>query len=238
MSGNDILIANCASEGLAPDFQATSGIRVLTAGGSESGLKAETSKSWSVGGVLQPTFGAFGDLSFAVDYFRIEVDNGVSRAGAGNILSLCYNDPDFRAGGSFCRLVQRAPGSNQLTVNNNYVNLSTDIVRGIDFNARYSIPVGPGKFRVGAAVTKFLDQQSRLFADDPLDEITGTVNNPIWSGTFDAAYTTKHWNLRYGVEWIDNTSSYEDFGLDEETTPFFFETPNYYPPHCLGAVEE
>ena len=73
--------------GASVGLPATSGIRVLTAGGAESGLEAETSKSWSVGGVLQPNFGSYGDLSLAVDYFRVQVDNGVSRAGAGNILN-------------------------------------------------------------------------------------------------------------------------------------------------------
>ena len=45
---------NCASEGLAPDFQSTSSVRVNTVGGADAGLKAETSKNVTLGFVLQP----------------------------------------------------------------------------------------------------------------------------------------------------------------------------------------
>jgi outer membrane receptor protein involved in Fe transport len=224
--------ANCASEGLPPTFTATSGIIVITAGGAESGLEAETSKSWSVGGVLQPSLGAFGDLSFAVDYFRTEVNNGVDRAGAGNILARCYDDPDFRAGGGFCNLVTRNPSNNQLTVNNNYVNIATDIVRGIDFNVRHVIPLGPGKLRLGAAVTKFIDQANKLFEDDELDDFNGTINVPKWSGNFDVNYDIRQFTLHYELDWIDNMQTYDFLGLDPDTTPRVIHVPNYYLHHA------
>ena len=192
---------NCASEGLPAGFNATSGIIVVSGGGSKTGLQAETSTNWSVGGVFQPKFGGgWGEFSLAVDYFNIKVSNGVSRVGASGILSLCYDDPDFRAGGGFCRLVTRAAGSNTLTVNNNSVNLSEDNVRGIDYNARYVVPIGPGKLRLSAEVTQYFEQSNRLFQDDPLDEYNGSLNTPKFTGAFEVAYSTDKFNLRYGLD--------------------------------------
>ena len=224
--------ANCASEGLPPTFTATSGIIVITAGGAESGLEAEKSKSWSVGGVLQPSFGKFGDFSFAVDYFRTEVNNGVDRAGAANILARCYDDPDFRAGGGFCNLTTRNPANNQLTVNNNYVNIATDIVRGIDFNVRHVVNVGPGKLRLGAAVTKFMDQANKLFAEDELDDFNGTINTPEWSGNFDVNYDLRQFTFHYELDWISDMETYTFLELDPATTARVIHVPDYYLHHA------
>ena len=68
----------------------------ITIGGKDAGLEAETSKNKTFGVILQPQLAkGWGDFSFAVDYFDIQVDNGVDRIGTGNILSLCYDSPNF-----------------------------------------------------------------------------------------------------------------------------------------------
>ncbi|MDR7099107.1 outer membrane receptor protein involved in Fe transport [Lysobacter niabensis] len=231
-----IRAANCASEGLPPNFVATQSVQVLTAGGAEAGLKAETSKNMTVGVILQPELSeSIGDISFAVDYFDIEVDNGVSRAGATNILQLCYDDPDFRAGGGFCRLVDpRTPGSNALTVHDSYVNLATDKVRGYDFTLRYVRDIGPGTLRATTEITHYLEQASKLFSDDPLDDVNGTINNPEYSGTLDVAYGMKNWKIRYGVEWVGAMQSYDFFGLNGETDPRKLYVKDYFTHNISG----
>ena len=90
--------------------------------------------------------GTAGRLSIAVDYFDIKIDNGVDQAGAGNILPLCYDDPDFRAGGGFCRLVTRNADTDALTVSNAYTNIATQIAGGIDYTCAYEHDLGPGAF--------------------------------------------------------------------------------------------
>lgn len=221
---------NCAAEGLAPDFQATTSIRVNGVGGAESGLKAETSKNRTVGFILQPALGTgLGDLSIALDYFSIQVDNGVSRVGGATILNRCYDDPQFRSGGAFCRLVDpRAASSNQLTVKQGFVNLATDVVKGYDLNARYTNNLGGGKVRLNLGLTKFNTQSSRLFPEDPLDDVNGTLNNPRWSGSLDVNYEIRAWRFFYGVEWIEGMSSYDYYGESPTTSTYKLNTPDYY----------
>src|SRR5690606_18482159 len=158
-------------EGLATDWQQTRSVAVITAGGAESGLAAETSTNLTVGLVLQPRLPqGWGDLAFAVDYYEIEVENGVSRTGAGNILTRCYdsNPEDFKNDVGFCRLVSRdAQGA--LTVQNNYVNLATDNVKGFDYTVRYRKDVGPGTALFNLGVTQYTEISNKLFADDPLE---------------------------------------------------------------------
>lgn len=221
---------NCASEGLPPNFQANSSVQVLTQGGRDAGLKAETSKNLNAGIILQPTLPSYiGDVSFAMDYFKVKVNNGVSRAGAANILQLCYDSPDFRAGGGFCRLVDpRTPGSNALTVHDSYVNLATDLIRGYDFTVRYDREIGIGQFRATAQVTRFLEQSSKLFADDPLVDYNGMLNTPKWSGTLDATYKVKDWTVRYGMNWVGDMQSYDYYKLNPATSAYKLNVPNYF----------
>lgn len=222
--------ANCQSEGLPAGFLATTSVAVINSGGAAAGLKAETSKNATLGLVLQPALAAgWGDLSVAVDYFDIAVNNGVSRAGATSILSRCYDDPQFRAGGGFCRLINaRDSSSNQLTVNDSYVNLATDLVRGTDYTARYTNNVGIGKLRLNLSFTKYRAQANKLFSDDPIDEVNGTIGSPKWSGNLDMHYDVKNWRLYYGIDWVGKMSSYEYYGEDPDTSTYKLDTPNYY----------
>lgn len=221
--------ANCAAEGLPAGFQATSGIQVNGVGGAEAGLKAETSKNMTLGLILQPELGTgLGDLSVALDYFNIKVNNGVSRIGGASILNRCYDDPEFRSGGGFCRLVAaRNPSSQALSVKDGFVNLATDIVKGYDLNARYTNQVGVGKLRVNLQLTKFNTQANRLFPEDPLDDLNGTLNNPRWSGSVDFNYEVKAWRFYYGLDWIQGTSSYAYLGEDPATSTYQLSVPSY-----------
>lgn len=230
---NPVRVANCQADGIPLGFNQTSGITVLQRGGAESGLGAETSRAWTVGGVLQPDFGSgFGSLSFSADYFNVLVENGVSQLGFGTILQQCYDDPDFRAE-SICALVVRNPTTNQLQVTTGFVNVSNAQVSGWDFNLRYSRDIGPGRFRLTAAVTKFNERYNQNLPTDPIAINIGTINNPEWTGTFDASYAVDGWTLRYGVEWVDAMNSPLDY-LFAAGTPqsvrdtYDFEVPDYF----------
>jgi outer membrane receptor protein involved in Fe transport len=222
--------ANCRSENLPAAFQATQSITVLNSGGAAAGLRAETSKNKTIGLVFQPELGVgMGDLSVAVDFFDIVVDNGVARAGATSILGRCYDDPQFRAGGNFCRLVSaRNPASNALTVSDSYVNLATDKVNGFDITARYTNNVGPGKLRLNLTLTRFEEQANKLFAEDELDDFNGTIGNPKWSGGLEMRYDVKEWRFFYGLDWVGKTDSYAYLGQDPATSTYKLNTPDYF----------
>lgn len=221
---------NCKNEGLPAGFTANQGITVLGVGGREAGLKAETSSNKTFGVIFQPGLASgWGDLSLALDRFDIEVTNGVSAIGGLAILRRCYDDPAFRSGGSFCRLVApRNSTTNALTVTNGFVNLATDIVRGYDLTARYTNEVGLGRLRMNMSVTKYDEQSNKLFSDDPLDNFNGTIANPAWSGALDINYTVKAWNFYYGLEWVGKTSSYNYYEEDPATSTFKLNTPDYF----------
>ena len=220
---------NCQSEGLPAGFNATSSIQVNGVGGREAGLKAETSENKSFGIIFQPELTTgWGDLSLAVDRFDIKVDNGVASIGGSSILTKCYDDPTFRAGGSFCRLVSaRAAGTNALIITNGFVNLATDVVRGTDITARYTNNIGTGRLRTNLSLTRYDETSNKLYATDPLVDNNGTLTNPSWSGALDVNYTVQGWNYYYGLEFVGATSSYEYLSQNPDTSTYKLDTPSY-----------
>lgn len=215
-----IRAANCAAIGIdITNFTQTSGVTSFTRGGAETGLEAETSKNWTVGVVARPPIPAsIGTLSLSLDYFDIQVDNGVSALGGGTIISRCYNEANFDPNAGFCRFVER-DGNNAITVTSGFVNLSTDLVRGYEFNGRFAKDIFGGEFILNANVTKYTEQSTRLFPEEFLADANGTVTSPDWVGTFDGIFNTGPITLRYGLEWIDGDrdKTYRFFAFDNQT---------------------
>ena len=221
---NPTVIANCTAEGLPPNFIQNNGVTVIQRGGAESGLEAETSKNLTVGTVLQPTLGpAFGNLSLAIDYFRIEVNDGVTLLAAGALMNGCYDGthPEY------CQFVVRAPytgpGTGALSVTQTYVNIATNVVRGLDFTLRYDRELGPGKLDIGASAVRIFDQFFQPDPETPGTDFAGSIGNPKWAGTGHVGYDWGPWYARWGVEFIgktDDTPFTESLGFDPAVYDF------------------
>jgi iron complex outermembrane recepter protein len=214
-SKSPVIQSNCGSVIPSnPTFQATQGVTVLTIGGAGENLIAETSDALTVGFILQPKLGQWGDVSLAVDFFDIRVDNQVAQFGARNILGLCYGDPTFNPTAGYCRLVDRRSAGDafRLIVSDPYVNIASQVSRGFDLNLRYEKDVGTGKLVFRTEATKFKKQASKLFADELFDDVNGNIGSPKWAGIVDATYTIGAWRYRYGFDFLGKEDSTEYYG--------------------------
>jgi iron complex outermembrane receptor protein len=233
--GTDAIVAgNCASEGLASNFSQTSSVSVITSGGADNNLSAETSDNMTVGVILQPPLPAgWGKLSLAADYYEIQIDNGVSRIGYSSILSLCYRSAaaEFSADNGYCGLIDRS-ANGALTVRDSYVNVATDVVKGIDYTVRYTNQVGPGNLLLNLGVTQMTERYSTLFSDDPVLDDVGTIGTPEFTANLDAAYAFDKWTVHYGVEWIDSMGydAYylKNYGYTLKSLGYDAEVGDYY----------
>jgi outer membrane receptor protein involved in Fe transport len=173
----------------------------------------------------------WGRLQIAIDYYDIEIENGVTQAGAPNILDLCYNDPEFSEDGSFCRLVDRDP-DNSLTVRDSFINLSNQVVTGIDYTVRYGTSIGPGEFSTDLLLSQFTTQEFRLFPDDPADDYNGDILSPEWVGQLDLTYQWDAWRVRWTTDWTGSMDSYEAIfgepGLNQANTGYDLEVSDYF----------
>jgi outer membrane receptor protein involved in Fe transport len=222
-------VANCSSEGLPPTFSASTSVQVISAGGADAGLFAETSKNLTYGIILEPEISDSTNMILTIDYFDIEISNGVDKAGAATILPLCYDTQDFYAGGGYCRQVSRNPVSpRQLTVLNPYTNISTNISRGIDVDLTFDQDLPLGVILTNINMTRYYAQEERRYEGDPLKEFNGSLNRPKYGATANIGYELANWKLTYGVEWISSMSGYKEAKENPETSRFDLEVPSYF----------
>ena len=229
LPSSSIVYQNCAAEGLPPDWNATSSVQVNSAGGAALGLKSEISHADTIGIVVQPPLPKLvGDFAFAVDWWRIKVNDQVAQIGAANLLSLCYNDPQFRDGGGYCTYSTR-DSNGALTVEDNYINIATQIAEGVDYNVRYTREIGVGEFTADLRATRYILQDSRLLPTDPITQYNGTLQNPKWVGDADLKYKWKDWTFYYSLTYIDSMDSNALLGLtDPADNPFDFTVSAYW----------
>ena len=109
--------------------------------GGNPNLRPEKADTFSVGGVLTPTF--LPGFSVSVDYFNIKVKDYVQRLDANLVLSTCAVSGDP----TLCALVNRAPGTGSLWlgtagyVNAAYTNAGYLKTSGVDVDVNYRMPL-------------------------------------------------------------------------------------------------
>jgi iron complex outermembrane recepter protein len=222
------------NDGIPDNFVATGGPQVVTRGG-RGLIDAEKSTSWGLGMILEAPFA---DLSFAVDYFNVEVRGEVSTLGT-NILDFCYRADDF-PNNQYCAFIDPRETSqgNLTSFLNPYINIARQQVEGVDFSLRFSHDVGPGRFTANARVTRILHQYDQQFAGGDVFDYAGLLGNqgfvggPKWTGSLDLRYAFNNWTLRYGVDYIGRMDSTQDladtFGFDPNHNEFDFVAETYW----------
>ena len=230
-------LANCTAD-LGPllanltDIQAS--LPVFT--GSNPNLSAETSDSWTVGGVFQPRF--IPGLSLSVDYYNITVNDVIAAINAQQIVNSCYDLPDRN--NNFCAQFQRnrGPGlgplgeipgrilGNQITqAPLNYARL---VREGIDVNLNYRANLGAVTLQAALIYTHNLTNSNYLDASLPNFEnrILGETGDPVDEFRFDLDLSYQQFSVGYQMRFIGSQylNAFEDYnglnaGLPGATPP-------------------
>lgn len=201
-STNQNVQTNCASLGIPADYSPTGSSATIVSAGGGTFLTPETSDSETFGLVFTPSFA---DFSFAVDYFKISVEDQIAQLGAGQIVGGCHIGSTFP--NTFCDLIQRN-GADALEpfsiteVQDLYVNINSQETNGWDFTARYLQEMNIGDLPVEAQATYtdsdliqlFNSAEESGFEDN---EFNGTTGDPEWV-----------WNSRTSLERGDFTYSW------------------------------
>ncbi|QMW22417.1 TonB-dependent receptor domain-containing protein [Sandaracinobacteroides saxicola] len=220
--------ANCRAAGVPQGFNFIYSSSLEIVSGGNPDLKAETSDSWTIGGVLQPRFAP--GFTLTVDYYDVTVNKVITSPSAQNILNACYDGPDLT--NQFCSLFQRSgagggpngeepfqivEGSLQ-QIQLNYAKLK---VRGIDVEAAYRHEFQSG-VQLGTRVLytraiqndQFLDPANPNFADQLLLELGDPRDSFNWNVDLKAGPFSLAYQMRYIGKMIvtqGTLGTYEDF---------------------------
>jgi len=203
-ANNPRVQTNCAAAGIPDDYTAPSTPQVSTGGGLGR-LKAETSKATTFGVIWTPSFM---DLSVALDYFDITVNNEVAVFGASNILASCYGGTTFP--NDFCTLFNRDPVTHDISViNDNYLNVASQKNRGLDLNTRYQHEFTAGKLTIDGQFTWQFEDVTNLLEGGIPDDHNGETTEPDFTGVINTRFDHDDWTINWAVDMYGKASDTE-----------------------------
>jgi iron complex outermembrane recepter protein len=209
LSTNQTLRTNCAADGVPEDFNVPGSSATIITGGGVGILDAETADSFSAGLIWTPSFV---NLSIAVDYFDIEINNQVAQFGAANILNGCYTSDNY-PNEALCTLFTRDknPSSNRfnqiLEVNNNYVNISEQRNKGIDVNVRYTKEFTAGDLTITGRASHILDWTQQVFNASAPTILNSRIGSPEWVGNVAVRFDKADWTYFWSVDYVGETDN-------------------------------
>lgn len=179
-------------------------------------LQAEESESLSIGFTVNIAKG----IAFSANFWSIDHTNRIVSPGIDMILA---NELVLEPG-----VVERNPADaeelaagvpgNIERVNNWFVNLAKNEVRGIDIDAVFERDLGTiGTLNSRLLWTVLESSQYAFNANDPLQELAGTYGYPENRATLDTYFSTGKWQFGLYGRWTDG---YEDLGGDSDVESY------------------
>lgn len=203
---------NCAADGIPDNLSGSGASATIVTGGGFGVLDAETSDATNIGIVLTPR-----NINFrlSIDYYEIEVNDEVSRLGAGGIVGGCYGSEDF-ANEPLCDLFTRNsstdPGPFLIdTVRDSFININSQRNTGIDITADYIHQFGFGDLAVNLSAAYQLEDTTNLLGGFVAD-FNGEAGEPKLVGDLNFTFTRDDWTAFWGMRYVDSTSNVESYG--------------------------
>ncbi len=202
----DVIYDNCFSLGLDPDDFGSGGansIRTVTGGNTQ--LLAETSDSWTLGLIIQPESL---DVSVAVNWFEIELENTVASPSIGFVVGECYGSRGFTS--PFCGRISDRDALGFLTdVDASLLNVGVQRTKGIDFDVVWTREFESFDMSVDLSATRIEEQFTELLGDTFNYE--GRWGSPQWAAVGDVRVDYKDWTFSWRVDWTGNSAQEPNF---------------------------
>ncbi|HEY0324947.1 MAG TPA: TonB-dependent receptor [Allosphingosinicella sp.] len=161
-------------------------------------LRPEKADSWNIGAVVSPRF--LPGFTASVDYWHVRVRDAIDSLSADDIVNRC-----FEGLADFCAAITPDPANpSRVLIARQPVNFSSILMRGLDFEAAYRMPIGNGNFSLRGLATRYLENtvSTGVPGFTPLNSVgtlgvgTGTQSiTPTWIYRVSAAYDTEHYTL-------------------------------------------
>jgi iron complex outermembrane receptor protein len=221
-------VANCQTDGLAPDFNLAT-FQATTLQGGNPDLLPETAETVTFGLVLTPSF--VESLTVTLDYFDIEITDAVGTAPTSEVISACYASANFSD--PLCALIvgpafpgvdetpsPSAPGrrNSNLQISGilaSNANLATYATSGIDFQVDYGLETGIGLVDFRVTGTYLTDYDYLPFAGGETVNLAGYFGgDPFygspatfaeWQTNWSVSLTRDDWGANLTAQYMSET---------------------------------
>ena len=188
----DPLPPGCAQVGLQLDSQ------LLARVGGNPFLVPETGDTLTAGVVWNQEFGET-DLSVTVDYWNVEIEDGISSLGVNFILDDCYLNDNPAS----CALVTRRADYSIAQVLDASLNVASQTAEGIDVEVRLNLSTDVGDFEGALLWTHLLERTKQTSSSDPVQNLEGKHTRV----TAQDGGTYAEDKLNYSIQWMRNSVS-------------------------------
>ncbi|WP_301090357.1 TonB-dependent siderophore receptor [Sphingomonas sp.] len=167
-------------------------------------LGVEKSDSWNAGVVLTPRF--IPGFALSVDYFDIDIKDGITTFSAQDIVNLCDSGNTALCDAISEDPARSVPGQPYLLIRSQPFNAASQVVRGVDIDASYRLPLDrlfgdtDGNLTLRGVATRYID--NILDSGVPQAVITNSVGvnggqstTPDWIYRFTATYDTPNFAI-------------------------------------------
>ncbi|OUV06273.1 MAG: hypothetical protein CBC39_00270 [Cellvibrionales bacterium TMED79] len=202
-SADGSIAPGCAQEAVQLDSQ------VLAREGGNPGLKAETGETMTLGVVWTPTIGPVG-IEATLDYWEVELEDGITSLGVNYILDDCYNGGNQSA----CDLVTRRADYTIAQILDAPINASELYSEGIDLGLDATWDLGNSQLSASVLWSHFLENYRKSFPDDTEFDLVGR-----YAGQ---AFAEDKANFQLSWEWNSLRVSWLGEYIGELDSPAYF----------------
>lgn len=235
--------ANCAAAGRPTGYNFQYSNSLLYRSGGNPNLQAETSDSYTYGGILQPHW--VPGLSITADYFNIKVNQAIASVDAQTIINQCYDLPTLQ--NQYCALFQRAGAGGgprgeipfQILENSlisGGVNFGLLRARGIDAEVAYNRQIGGyGRLSLRGNYSHVIQRDDFTDPTNPtfITRDRGNLGTPIDRFRINTDFKTGPVTFGYIVRWygkqyVGDTTYYNALNGSPPSDPYYANY-KYYP---------
>ena len=183
--------------------------------GGNPNLTPEKADTRSIGVVVQPEF--LPGFNASIDYYSIKIDDAITALPAATIISNCF----VANIDSYCDFITLGADNLINSVQATLLNVNTAETSGIDFEATYRMPIGPGSFSSRLLVNwvdKLLLGTEGGTIDYVGDLATDYSGQPEWKANLDLTYTTDTWRAGIFFRYIGG-GKFRSFYVDDVNLP-------------------
>ncbi|MGB5255775.1 MAG: TonB-dependent receptor [Woeseiaceae bacterium] len=166
--------------------------------GGNPNLIPETGDTFTAGAVWSPEFGE-NDLTFIVDYWSVQIEDGISSLGVDFTLNDCYVNQNPAA----CALITRNPNYTINNIIDGSINVADQGAKGVDTEIRWAMDNDMGSWQASLLWTHLLERTKVANPGAPEEDLSGRYTDP--TAEDGGGYADNKFN--YSLQWARNNLS-------------------------------